>query len=166
MINDITFDWLGDSFYFGQKASFFKVTTDKVSLTYAIYKTTKLSDRPFKVERSDKNTKTVNIHYEIEERVKDIYLVNTDDHFRKKFKRSYSLLKFVTDDNVISIGGYTDNEKRMASDNVYIICSKDFINVLAKTDKIEDVSQLDNTPFEETKPIFDKKELAKELLRC
>jgi hypothetical protein len=159
------FDWIGESFLFGQKASFFQITYENVSLVYSIYKTTKLSDYPFKIERVSKNIKNVNVQHEIEEKISDVYLIHTDDHFRKKFKRSYSILKFVVGSDVVTIGGYTDNEKRMSSDNVYVICGKDFINILAKAEKIENASQLDNTPFEDIKPIFDKKELAKELLR-
>ena len=159
------FDWIGEGFIFGQKVSFFQITTEGVPLVYSIYRTTTLSDNPFSIERIKKNINHINIKHEIEEEVKRSFIIETDDDFRKKFKRSYKIIKLETENSVITIGGYTDNEKRMSADNTYILCEKDFINILAKAEFIKDVNMLDNSPFEPIKPIFDKKELAIELLK-
>ena len=159
------FDWIGEGFSYGQKVNFFQITTEEVPLVFCIYKTTSFSDEPFVIERVSKNIKSINIQNEIEEEIKAVYLIKTDNDFRKKFRRSYYLLKFITELEVVTIGAYTDNEKRMTPDNLYLLCEKDFINILAKAEKVESISQLAITAFDPLKSIFDKKELAKDLLR-
>lgn len=159
------FDWIGEGFTYGQKVSFFQITSEDVPLVFCIYKTTSFSDEPFVVERISKNIKSINVNHEIEEEIKNVYLIKTEDDFRKKFKRSYYILKFETESNIITIGAYTDNEKRMKPDNLYLLCEKDFINILARADLVESVDQISTTAFDPLKPIFNKKELAKELLR-
>ena len=159
------FDWIGEGFTYGQKVSFFQITSEDVPLVFCIYKTTSFSDEPFVIERISKNIKSINIQHEIEEKVDAVFIIKTDDDFRKKFKRSYYLLKLVTESEVITIGAYTDNEKRMKPDNLYLLCEKDFINILARADLVESVDQISTTAFDPLKPIFNKKELAKELLR-
>ena len=160
-----TFDWRGEGFTYGQKVSFFQITYEDVPLVFCIYKTTSFSDEPFVIERIKKNIKSININDEIEEEIKNIYLIKTDDDFRKEFKRSCYILKFVTETEVVTIGAYTDNQKKMTPDNLYLLCERDFINVLAKGELVESVEQIEMTAFDPLKPIFNKKELAKELLR-
>jgi len=160
-----TFDWIGEGFSFGQRVKFFQITYEDVLLVFCIYKTTLFSDEPFVIERITKNIKSINIQHEIEEEIKDIHLIKTDDNFRKKFKRSYYLLKFITENDVITIGAYTDNQKKMMPDNLYLLCERDFINVLAKTDIIKSIDQIAMTAFDPLKSTLNKKELAKELLR-
>ena len=159
------FDWIGEGFTYGQKVSFFQITSEDVPLVFCIYKTTSFSDEPFVLERISKNIKSINIKHEIEEEVKNVYLIKTDDVFRKKFKRSYYVVKFETESNVITVGAYTDNHMRMKPDNLYLLCEVDFINILARADLVESVDQISTTAFDPLKPIFNKKELAKELLR-
>lgn len=161
----MTFDWIGEGFTYGQKVSFFQITSEDVALVFCIYKTTSFSDEPFVIERISKNIKSININHEIEEEVKGVYMIQTDDVFRKKFKRSYYLVKFVTESDVITIGAYTDNDKRMKPDNLYLLCERDFVNILAETKIIESVEEIADTAFDPLKPIFNRKELAKELLR-
>lgn len=160
-----TFDWTGKSFSFGQKVNFFQITFEEVPLVFCIYKTTSFSDEPFVIERVSKNIKLIEIQHEIEEEIKEIHLIKTDDDFRKKFKRSYYLLKFITENDIITLGAYTDNQKRMTPDNLYLLCEIDFINILAKSDLVESIDQIAMTAFDPLKSILNKKELAKELLR-
>ena len=162
---EATFNWIGEGFNYGQKMKFFCISKEGVQLTYAVYKTTSVSDMLFKIERARKNTSTIKIDREIEEPIKAVFLVKTDDDFRKKFKRSYDILKLATESRVITIGAYTDNEKRMSTDNLYLICDIDFINLLADATKIESIEQIIGSPFEPLKVLFDKKELALELLK-
>ena len=160
-----TFDWTGKSFSFGQKVDFFQITFEEVPLVFNIYKTTSFSNEPFVIERISKNIKLIEIRHEIEEEIKEIHLIKTDDDFRKKFKRSYYLLKFITENDIITVGAYTDNQQRMTPDNLYLLCERDFINILAKSELIESIDQIAMTAFDPLKSIFSKKELAKELLR-
>ena len=101
----------------------------------------------------------------ISEEIDNVYLINTDDEFRKKFKRSYSILKIETSNTILTIGAYCDNKNKMTPDNIYLLCTTDFINLLAASEKVVSKSQLDGTPFEELSCIIDNKELAKLLLR-
>ena len=160
-----TFDWTGKSFSFGQKVDFFQITFEEVPLVFNIYKTTSFSDEPFVIERVSKNIKLIEIQHEVEEEIKETHLIKTDDDFRKKFKRSYYLLKFITENDIITLGAYTDNQKKMTPDNLYILCERDFINILAKSELIESIDQIAMTAFDPLKSTFNKKELAKELLR-
>ena len=161
----MTFDWIGEGFTYGQKVNFFQITSEDVPLVFCVYKTTSFSDEPFTLERISKNIKSINIQHEIEEDIKNVHIIKTDDAFRKKFKRSYYLVKFETEENIITVGAYTDNDKRMTPDNLYLLCERDFINILAPSKIIESVEQVSHTAFDPLKPIFNKKELAKELLR-
>jgi hypothetical protein len=143
----------------------FSITTQKVELIYTIHKATSVSDEPFLIERIAKNKGTINITREVEEEVSEAHIITTDDDFRKRFKRSYHLIKLVTDTEVITIGAYTDSSKKMAADNLYVLCTTDFINLLARSEKIINADQLNNTHFEPLKCVFSSKELAMELLR-
>lgn len=160
-----TFDWIGEGFSYGEKTRFFSITTEGVQLVFCIYKTTSFSDEPFVIERISKNINSINIETPIEEEIKNIYMVNTDDFFRKKFKRSYYLLKIETESEVITLGAYTDNNRIMTPDNLYLLCNTDYINILARTELVTEVEQIDYTAFKPLKAIFNKKELAIELLR-
>lgn len=160
-----TFDWIGEGFNYGKKINFFSITTEDVQLIFCIYKTTTFSDEPFVIERATKNINSINIQNEIEEEIKNIYIVKTDDFFRKKFKRSYYLLKFETESRIITVGAYTDNRMAITPDNMYLVCEGSYINILAETEVVESAEQLDGTAFGPLKAIFNKKELAKELLK-
>ncbi len=161
----MTFDWIGEGFLYGRKLAFFQITTEGVPLVFTIHEGNELTDHPFVVQRIKKNIKSINIEHEIEEEISKIHIIQTDNVFRKKMKRSYSLLKIIAGDQIITIGAYTDNKKIMKSDNLYILCERDFINILASSELLTSSEQINGTPFEVLAPIFNKKELAKELLR-
>lgn len=168
MNEEIIFKWHGDGFSFGQKVDYFclEISNIEVELIFCIHKSTSLSDEAFKIERANKNVNTINIRNEIDEKVQAVYLVKTDETFRKKFKRSYYIIRFfLENESVFSIGAYSDSEKRMTANNCYLICTLDFINLLADASKIIGPEQLVGTIFEPLKCLFSKKELAIELLK-
>jgi len=161
----MTFDWIGDGFMYGMKMTFFQITTEGVPLIFNIRKSSSESDYPFTIERIKKNVNSINITSVLDGDVKSVFIFNTDDIFRKEFKRSYSILKFVMEDEIITLGAYTDNVKKMTPDNLYILCDDGFINILANGYRIFSDDQLEGTAFTSLAPIFNKKELAKVLLK-
>jgi hypothetical protein len=165
MMLEANFNWIGEGFNYGQKVKFFCVTKEGVELIYIVYKTTSFSDEFFKIERVHRSAVSVNIIREIEEPILGIFIIKTDDEFRKKFKRSYYLLKIITETQAITIGAYTDNDRKVSPDNLYLLCDSDFINILTRIKKVEFIGQIVGTVFEPLKVLFDKKELALELLR-
>jgi len=151
--------------FFGKVIEGISVYAQNVLLDFIIFKTQDEDEKfPFKTTRI-KNDKLANIITPIGEEVLNLYLVRTDDNFRKKFKHSYDLIKFETENYVLTFGAYCDHAFPMTADNLYLQCTIDFINLLTDATKIESSEQLKDTPFEPLACIFDKKELAKELLR-
>lgn len=160
------FNWIGDAFEYGSRLNFFSISAHNVDLNFVLYPVSDPDDEAvFGVQRSPKNPNTINKETEIDENINEVYLIQTGESFRKSFKRSYRILKFVTDNHVISIGIYNDNGKKPTPDNSYLLCTTDFINLLAESEKIENAEQIKDTPFQELMCIFSKKELAKELLK-
>lgn len=160
------FNWIGDAFEYGSRLNFFSISAHNVELNFVLYPVSDPDDDAiFGIQRSSKNPNTINKEIEIDEDIEEVYLIETDNDFRKKFKRSYQMMKFVTSDHVISVGIYNDNGKQPTPDNSYLLCTTDFINLLADSKKIENADQIKDTPFRELMCIFSKKELAKELLK-
>ena len=166
-MNHLIFKWYGEGFNYGQKVKYLCLEANQVELIFAIHKSTSLSDEPFIIERTNKNANTIVIHHEADVIVDDVHLIKTDDDFRKKFKHSYYILKFVTrsDNHVITIGVYSDSDKKLNSNNCYLLCTQDFINLLASSVIVREPEQLVGTTFEPLKCLFSKKELAIELLK-
>jgi hypothetical protein len=160
-------NWIGEAFKYGRTLEFFSITSFGVEQIFYIFSVSDdESDDIFKVEYlKEINTKVIETTEEIEEPVKAVYLINTDDDFRKKMKRSYYLLKFVTDNEVFTIGIYNDNGKKPTVDNSYLLCTTDFVNVLARAEKITGSKQIENTPFAALGSLFNKNELTKKLLK-
>lgn len=160
-------NWLGEAFKYGRALEFFSITSFGIEQVFYIFS---ISDEEshdiFKIEYSKEiNTKVIETTEEIEEPVKSVFLIKTDDDFRKRMKRSYYLLKFVTDNEVFTVGIYNDNGKKPTVDNSYLLCTTDFINVLTRAEKVTTSEQLEGTPFEELGSIFNKNELTKKLLK-
>jgi hypothetical protein len=165
-MNNLIFKWYGSGFDYGQKVKFFCLEIDQVELIFTIHKSTHLSDEPFLIERSTKkNVNTITTEHESGEVVSSIHLIKTDENFRKKFKRSYYLLKFITADQVFTIGAYSDSSSKMNAMNSYLLCTHEFINLLADSVVVTEPQQIMNTAFECLKCLFSKKELAIELLK-
>jgi hypothetical protein len=66
---------------------------------------------------------------------------------------------------VFTIGIYNDNGKKPTVDNSYLLCTTDFVNVLARAEKITGSKQIENTPFAALGSLFNKNELTKKLLK-
>lgn len=168
----IKINWVGEAFSYGVMRPFVSITAHDVELLFTIQKETELEDeeefqdRYFALERlSKRDAKTVSKIDDIGEEVESVWFIKTDDEFRRAFKHTYYLLKFYTKNTTLTIGAYSDNKSKPSAENSYLICTTDFINLLAKGVKVEDGVELKDTNFEKMMCIFDKKELAKELLR-
>lgn len=164
MSEPLKFNWIGDGFAFGSKVKFFSVSAHGLELVFSIFKQSD-GECPFAVRRESKNTKTVNKERMIDEDVKNIYLIRTDSAFRKKFRHSYYVLKFETENFVVNIGAYADSMEAMTPNNSYLLCTTDFINLLAEYQKIETAEQLAESSFSPLMCLIDKNEMTKELLR-
>jgi hypothetical protein len=161
---DLKFNWLGDGFSFGQKVKFFSVSAHGLELMFSIYKHA-TEEGVFSIKRETKSLKTINKNFTIDEDVKNIYLIKTDVDFRKKMKHSYHIIKFETESHIVNIGAYSDSLDEMTPNNSYLLCTSDFINLLAPTEKIEDIEQIRDTCFNPLMCLLDKNEMTKELLR-
>lgn len=163
--------WIGSGFSYGAMRDFVMFEAHNVELLFSIHKETELDDDEpgkdyFSVDRVEhKFAKTITATREIEEEVRSVYLIKTDDEFRKSFQHSYYIMKFAVESTTLTIGAYTDTRNTPTAENSYLLCTTDFINLLAKGEKIEKAEQIKNTSFEKLMCLFDKKELAKELLR-
>ena len=148
---------------YGKKVYFFSTYSYGVELKFSIFKTQDEKEIfPFKIivnnfKPTDKSV--------INEEIKNIFLIRTDEKFRKKFKHHFDIIKFITDNYIVTIGSYSDTSNPPTSDNIYLVCTEHFVNLLAPTVKVTSVEQLKNTPFESLACVFDKKELAKVLLK-
>jgi len=161
---DLKFNWLGDGFSFGQKVKFFSISAHGLELVFSIFKHA-TEDGVFSIRRETKNIKTINKSTTVEEDVKNIYLIKTDNDFRKKTKHSYHIIKFETENYIVNIGAYSDSQNEMTPNNSYLLCTSEFINLLAPTEKIEDIEQIRNTCFNPMMCLLDKNEMTKELLK-
>lgn len=163
---DLQFSWIGNGFEYGQRLDFFAFSIKGIELVFFIYPTGDPdSKHPFSINKIDKKM-TANKIDIIEEKVKSIHLIETDDDFRKRFKRSYNIIKITTaEEKTITIGSYCDSDRKPTSENSHVVCTMDFINLLSKSINITTADQLDSTPFEAIKCVISKKELAKELLK-
>jgi|SRR5208337_452764 len=165
-MNDLKFNWLGQGMHYGQDTYFFCLTAFNIDLVYSINKKTKMSDgeESFIINRvTQKSIGNVNKNRTVDETINNVFLIKTDEEFHKKFKHSYYLLKFITENNVITIGKYSDNVVPNAS--FYLICSTDYINLLADTKKVECADDIRETAFRPLMCVFDRNEMTKELLR-
>lgn len=165
-------NWIGEAYSYGVMRPFISFTAHDVELLFTIQKETELTDeeefqdRYFTVERIDKKlAKTAAIVEEIYEEVQEIWLIKTDEEFRKRFQHNYYLLKFYTENTTLTLGAYSDTKNTPTAKNSYILCTTDFVNLLAKGEKVERAEQLSNTNFKKIGCLLNKKELAKELLR-
>lgn len=168
----IKINWIGEAYSYGLMRPFISITAHDVELLFTIQKETELQDEEefqdgyFSVECLNKKAvKTVAVVEEIDEEVEEIWLIKTDDEFRKRFKHTYYLLKFYMPNTALTVGVYSDNKNRATAENSYILCTTDFINLLASGEKVEKAEQLADTNFQKFSCILDKKELAKQLLR-
>jgi hypothetical protein len=159
---DLKFNWIGQGFSFGQQMKFFCISAHALDLVFSIRRDSE--GHGFVITRETKNIKTINRLVKIEEDVKNIFLIVTDEAFEKKFKRAYYILKFETENYVATVGTYTDNVGYGVA-NTYVLCTTDFINLLAATVKVETADQLRLTDFGSLMCIIDKNEMTKELLR-
>ncbi len=164
--------WHGEGYTYAAVRYFVLFEAHGVDLLFVAYKQRDLKDEEefknhyFYVDRaSNKFMKTITPTWEIEEEVESVYLIKTDDDFRKRLHHSYYIMKFVTENEVLTIGAYTDTKNKPTEDNSYLLCTTDFINLLAPSQKVETGKELKDTSFEKMMCLFDKKELAKELLR-
>lgn len=164
-MNDLKFNWLGQGMHYGQNVSFFCLTAFNIDLVYSISKKTKMSDEEesFIINRETQKTiGSINKNRIVDETINNVLLIKTDEAFHKKFKHSYYLLKFVTENNVVTIGRYSDN---ISNSSFYLICGTDFINLLAEAKKIELADDIRDTVFKPLMCVFDRNEMTKELLR-
>ena len=167
-MNNLKFNWLGQGMHFGVQTKFFSLNAHGIDLIFSIHKNPSfLEGEPmFIINREPKkNIGTINKERVVNELINEVYLVITDTDFRKRTKHSYYLLKFVTESSVMSIGGYSDSPYQMTPDNSYLVCTVDFINLIAKMTKVESMDPLLETGFKPLICLFDKNELTKELLR-
>jgi hypothetical protein len=162
----MTFNWIGSGFLFGVFLDFFSITAFGVEQIFQIYKSND-EDQIFYIKKAkDVKNNLIEKNKEVYEKINNIYLIKTDDEFRKKYKRTYNLLKFECENNeVITIGAYTDSKNIPTPDNTYILCENDFINILAKPKIITSHKDLEETEFNGLKSILNKNELTKELLK-
>lgn len=158
---------IGTAPMYGKVLQFASFKVQDILLEFVIYPTQDDSEPfPFKVQRFMRKAEGVpKVVNSLHEEVKNIYYINTDDEFRKKFKHYYNIIKFETENNILTFGAYSDSSAVPTPDNIYLICTKDFVNLLAPSKKLETPDQLKDTPFEILSCMLDKKELAKELLR-
>jgi hypothetical protein len=163
----MTFNWVGSAFHYGKLIRYFSITYDDVELVFIIYRTEdEESDSVFEIQRvTKKDCRSVRKDNQIYEEINEVFYIHTDDDFRKKYKHSYDILKFVCESTVVTIGAYNDSKVKMDRGNPYLVCTIDFINILAESVKITDEQQLKDTSFDKLRCIFSKRELAKELLR-
>ena len=152
--------WVGSGFVFGERRRFVSFEAFEVELNFTISESS--IDSSVEVQEM-KLSKTINHETEVHQEVKEVHKIITDEAFNKKFNRHYELLKFVTEDFVISFGSYKDDLRRHA--RPYLICSDDYINLLAKSDLVEEAEDLLGTIFQPMMCLFSKKELAKTLLQ-
>lgn len=152
--------WIGAGFVFGERRRFVSFDAFDVELNFTIA----FSSVDSSVEIQEmKLSKTINHETDIEQEVTEVHKIITDKEFNKKFNRHYELLKFVTEDFVVSVGSYWDDLKR--NSKPYLVCGDEFINLLADSDIIENEDDLRGTIFEPMMCLFSKKELAKTLLQ-
>jgi hypothetical protein len=148
---------------YGKLLNILKINTFDVDVNFVIYKTQDLDEEnPFKVGIiKTKNKESDNI----DEEIKNIYLIRTDEIFRKKFNHYYDVLKLETENNIITFGAYSDSKNKPNSDNISLLCTIDFINLLAPITVVTDYRQLKDTPFKFFGCLLEKKELSKILLQ-
>jgi len=162
------FNWTGSGFLYGERLNFFSITSFDVEQIFYIYTSTMDDDdNIFYIKNARKiNKNVISIDEYIDEKVKYIHLIETDDEFRKNFKRSYNLIKLECEhDTIITIGSYTDSKAKPIPDNSYILCQSDFVNVLAESKYIESADDIVNTSFYGLSSILSKNELTKQLLK-
>lgn len=162
------FNWIGRGNLYGEIISFFSITSFDVEQVFYIYKSTMDDDdQIFYIKSAKKmDTHLITIDNEIDEKINYIHLIETDDEFRKKYKRSYNLLKFECENNIIvTMGTYTDSRSKPIPDNSYLLCQTDFVNILAGSRFVSSVDDIHNTPFQELGSILNKNELTKQLLK-
>jgi hypothetical protein len=164
MTEPLRFNWTGDGFAFGAKVKFFSINAHGLELVFSIFKQSG-AECPFAIKREAKNIKTVNKERVVEEDIKNIYIIRTDAAFRKRFKHSYYVLKFETENFVINVGAYADSMDAMTPNNSYLLCTTDFVNLLAEYQKVETAEQLAESSFSPLMCLIDKNEMTKELLR-
>ena len=151
---------------FGVTSHFLLTESHSIESVFAVHKVTSADQPyPFKIERLRKTHQMVFRARHIEEEVLETFLFITDDEYRKKFSRSYHLIKFVMSSEIVTVGAYADSKTPLDYGNAYIICTNDFINLLAPSTKVESAEQLDGTGFEAFQCLYDKNEMAKALLR-
>lgn len=159
------FKWIAQGYTYGRRLPHFCISVNDMDFIFIVYKSGDGEEPILRFERVDKNPNTLNHEKPIEEEIKSVFIIKTDDEFRKKVKRSYNIIKFELETKVVTIGLYSDNERKLDGNNSYLICNTDYINLLAKAKKIEAADELVDTDYEIFKFLFDKKEIAKLLLR-
>lgn len=162
------FNWIGKGFLYGEYMNFFSITAFNVEQVFYIYKTLDEDETfIFNIKNADKIEKnTIETSEDIGENVNYIHLIETDEWFRKKYKRSYNLIKFECEnDIIITIGTYTDSRNIPTPNNSYLLCGSDFVNVLAESRYIWSSKDIYNTPFHNLASILNKNELTKQLLK-
>jgi hypothetical protein len=152
-------NWLGSGFIFGERRKFASFSAFDVELNFTISHSS-IDDSVIIQEM--KLSKTINHDLEVNQEVVKVYKIITDEKFNKKLNRHYELLKFATEDFVITMGLYKDDLR--SNSKPYLVCSNDYINLLAETEVVEDAEVLRATIFEPMMCLFSKKELAKALL--
>lgn len=154
-----------NDFGFGISVHHLLIQSQGIDSVFSIHKNTSEEIYPFKLQRSRFSAALVHKTKKINEDVKETFLFITDNEFRKKFSRSYHLIKLVTETEIITVGAYSDSKAPLDCGNAYILCTNDFINLLSAGIKIEEADQLNGTGFEAFKCLYDRNEMAKALLR-
>lgn len=161
-------NWIGEAPWYGRNLNFMYFTSFGVDQYFYIYGVSddEESNHLFKVKYADEvNTMMMGHWGEVYEDIESVHLIKTDEDFRKRMKRSYNLLKFVTDSEVLTIGIYNDDGKIPTLDNSYLLCTIDFVSILAESERVTSSDQLKGTPFEEMGSLFNKSQLTKRLLK-
>ena len=161
------FNWYEEKILFGNSVYVFNISVEGVELNFILRYTNDVdkADKVFEINVCKDLIKKTQNSIDIYEEIINTYLISTDDEFRKKFKRSYNLIKFETQNNIITIGMYNDTPFKPTSNNSYLLCTTDFINILAKTTLVNEKQCLMGTQFEELSCLFDQKDLARILLK-
>jgi hypothetical protein len=150
-------NWIADIFIYGERRKFVSFRAFDVELNYTLIAD---EDNSFRVEEH-KLKKTADSLIHVNQDVVNSQLIITDSVFRKKFKRDYKLMKFVTEDVVLTFGSYKEGDRLP-----YLVCTIDFINLLVKSERVIDGHNLFGTEFEPMAALFDKSELAKFLIKA
>lgn len=159
-MKDLIFKWIGSGHNYGRNINFFCINAFQIDMIFSICR---LDDSFIVASEPTKNIKTINTKRIIDEEIKNILLIRTGEDFRKKFSRDYCLLKFETENRIINVGSYSDRIDPPVQ--CHIICTSDFISLLADAVKIENADQLKDTKFETLACLLSRNNMTIELLK-